>query len=157
MLARRYLVTLTLAGLYLTASPSANAQLAQASPPTSTPTQPKAAPPQTKPATEDEVATYMGMAAVNMCNLAQLKQPFKEALTANIDMVVTILTQKHGSQLPGITNKLTPVQIANGSALQIVARVQAFCGSSLSPEWKKEVDTLLSEFRKQAGAGSGTK
>lgn len=152
MLAKRFLVTLTLFGLYLTASPSANAQLAQASPPAT----PRAAPP-TKPATEDEIVTYMAMAAINMCTLSELKQPFKEALSANAQMVGSVLAQKHGFQVTGNPNKLTPDQLVTGAVVQIVPRVEAICGKSLSPDWKKNVDSILSDIRKQAGAKPGAK
>ncbi len=153
MLAKRFLVTLTLFGLYLTASPSANAQLAQASPPAT----PRTAPPPTKPATEDEIATYMAMAAINMCTLSELKQPFKEALSANAQMVGSVLAQKHGFLVAGNPNKLTPEQLVNGAVVQIVPRVEAFCGKTFSPDWKKDVASILSDIRKQAGANSGAK
>lgn len=153
MLAKRFLVTLTMFGLYLSASPTANAQLAQASPPAT----PRATPPPTKPATEDEIVTYMAMAAINMCTLSELKQPFKEALSANAQMVGSVLAQKHGFLVTGNPNKLTPEQLVNGAVVQIVPRVEAICGKSLSPDWKKNVDSILSDIRKQAGANSGAK
>ncbi|AFY27498.1 hypothetical protein [Cyanobium gracile] len=153
MLAKRFLVTLTLFGLYLSASPSANAELAQASPPAT----PRATPPPTKPATDDEITTYMAMAAINMCTLSELKQPFKESLSANAQMVGSVLAQRHGFLVTGNPNKLTPEQLLNGAVVQIVPRVEAICGKSLSPAWRKDVDSILSDIRKQAGGGSGTK
>ncbi len=145
----RSLIVFALFGLSLVASPCAKAELAQTGSPAPAPA--VAAPPQAKPATQAQVSTYMTMGAVNMCLLSELKQPFKDALSVNVEMVSFIMATEHGSQVIGVPNKLTQEQLVNGAVIEIIPRVKAGC-KNLSPEWTKSVDTMLSDIRKQLGA-----
>ncbi|MFY7695544.1 MAG: hypothetical protein ACOVQK_04295, partial [Cyanobium sp.] len=52
-------------------------------------------------ATTDELNTYIGMGAINMCGLAQAKVPFKTAVDTNLKMLVSVLYSKHGAKVPG--------------------------------------------------------
>jgi hypothetical protein len=105
-------------------------------------------------ATADELNTYVGMGAVNMCTLAQTKTPFKSAMEGNLNMLISVLTSKHGSLVPGAQAPLSRDQLANGSLLQLVLRVDAICGKNLPADWKKEFDPLLGQV-KQAIQSSG--
>ncbi|MFN5465827.1 MAG: hypothetical protein ACK40D_03305 [Cyanobacteriota bacterium] len=98
-------------------------------------------------ATADELNTYIGMAAINMCTLSQAKVPFKAAMESNLNMLVSVLSSKHGSLVPGAQAALTREQLANGSLLQTVLRVDAICGKSLSADWKKDFDPLLAQVK----------
>jgi len=107
-----------------------------------------------KAATPDELNTYMGMAAISMCTLSQTKVPFGPSLDANLNMLVAVLTSKHGSQVPGSQGALTREQLTNGSVAQLVLRVDAMCGTKLPADWKKELDPIVSRV-KQALQSSG--
>jgi hypothetical protein len=113
---------------------------------------------QTKPATPEELNTYLGMAAINMCTLSQTKVPFNPAMQSNLNMLVTVLSSKHGGVVPGAQAPLTRDQLANGSVAQLVLRVDSLCGKTLPADWKKEFDPLLAQVRQALqSAGQGSK
>ena len=107
----------------------------------------QAPPPATRAATSDELNTYIGMASINMCTLSQAKVPFKPAMEGNLNMLVSVLSSKHGSLVPGATAPLSKEQLVNGSLLQMVLRIDAICGKNLPPDWKKEFDPLLAQVK----------
>lgn len=123
--------------------------------------QQQAAPPANqRAATADELNTYIGMGAINMCALAQAKVPFKPAVDSNLRMVVSVLFSKHGAKVPGAQTPLTQEQLLNGSLLQLVMRVDGICGKNLPPDWKKEFDPLLAQVKQaiqSAGKGAPKK
>jgi hypothetical protein len=110
----------------------------------------KAAP---KPATVDEVNTYMTMAAINMCTLAQLKVPFKTAMEGNISMVSSVLTNKHGGRVVGSAEALNQKQLINATVAETSLRVESFCGKNLSADWKKELDPIVAQVKSAFKAG----
>jgi hypothetical protein len=105
-------------------------------------------------ASQDELNTYLGMAAINMCTLSQSKVPFKSAMEGNLNMLVSVLSSKHGSIVPGSQTALTREQLANGSLFQLVLRIDGLCGKGLPADWKKEFDPLLAQV-KQAIQSAG--
>jgi hypothetical protein len=109
--------------------------------------QQQAAPANQRAATSDELNTYIGMAAINMCALSQAKVPFKPAMESNLNMMVSVLSSKHGGLVPGAQAPLSRDQLANGSLLQVVLRVDAICGKTLPADWKKEFDPLLAQVK----------
>lgn len=116
--------------------------------------QQKPAPATQRAATPDELNTYIGMASINMCTLSQAKVPFKPAMESNLNMLISVLSSKHGSLVPGAQAPLSREQLANGSLLQLVLRVDAICGKSLPADWKKDFDPLLAQV-KQAIQSAG--
>lgn len=100
-----------------------------------------------KPATPEELNTYLGMAAINMCTLSQTKVPFSPAMQSNLNMLVTVLSSKHGGLVPGAQSPLTRDQLANGSIAQLVLRVDSLCGKTIPADWKKDFDPLLAQVR----------
>lgn len=118
------------------------------------PAQPAAA--QSKPATVEELNTYMTMGAFNMCSLAQAKVAFKPSLDSTLGMIGSVLTQKHGSRVVGAPGPLTREQLLNATVVETVLRVNQFCGKSLPADWKKEFDPLLAQVNKAlAATGKG--
>jgi hypothetical protein len=107
-----------------------------------------------KPATAEELNTYLGMAAINMCTLSQSKVAFKSAMESNLNMLVSVLSSKHGSQVPGTQAPLSREQLANGSLFQLVMRMDSLCGKNLPADWKKEFDPLVAQV-KQAIQSAG--
>jgi hypothetical protein len=145
MLAKRSVLALAIFGLSLSFPAAVLAQ------------QPAKAPAAT-PATGDQFNTYMSMAAINMCTLAQAKLPFKASMEGNLSMLTSVLSTKHGSQIQGAPAPLTREQLVNASVAETVLRIDKFCGPSLPPDWKKEVDTLVAQVKKaMQAAGSGGK
>ena len=107
-------------------------------------------------ATPDELNTYIGMGAINMCGLAQAKVPFKAAVDTNLKMLVSVLYSKHGAKVPGAQAPLSQEQLVNGSLLQLVMRVDGICGKNLPADWKKEFDPLLAQVKQAIqSAGKG--
>ena len=108
-----------------------------------------------KPATVEEVNTYMTMSAINLCALSQQKVPFKAALDGSVSMVASVLTEKHGSRLAGAANPLSRDQIINATVAESLLRSDRFCGSKLPADWRKEYDTLLPQIRKALTPAGG--
>ncbi len=106
----------------------------------------------TKPATQEEVATYTTMGAVASCDLAVRQQvPLTKSLTATSAMVAYILATRHGSQIQGVsTNALNNEQLFQGSFIQIVGGIRRGCYDKLNATDKKEVDTIVSQVEKAA-------
>jgi hypothetical protein len=109
----------------------------------------------TKPASVEEVNTYMTMSAINLCALSQQKVPFKAALDGSVSMVASVLTEKHGSRLAGAANPLSREQIINATVAESILRSDRFCGTRLPADWRKEYDTLLPQIRKALAPGAG--
>jgi hypothetical protein len=116
------------------------------------PPQPPAA---SKPATVEEVNTYMTMSAINLCALSQQKVPFKAALDGSVSMVASVLTEKHGSRLAGAATPLSRDQIINATVAESLLRSDRFCGTKLPADWRKEYDTLLPQIRKALTPAGG--
>lgn len=108
-----------------------------------------------KPATVEEVNTYMTMSAINLCALSQQKVPFKAALDGSVSMVASVLTEKHGSRLAGAATPLSRDQIINATVAESLLRSDRFCGTKLPADWRKEYDTLLPQIRKALTPAGG--
>lgn len=93
-----------------------------------------------KPATADELAVYTAIAFVNICALASNGVGMKKSMPAAVESVAMVLAQKHGSKISNLPNELTPQQLRNGVATELVLRVKNGCYDSLSAEDKKELD-----------------
>jgi hypothetical protein len=121
------------------------------------PARPAAPPPAAgaRPATPEEVNTYMTMSAINLCALSQQKVPFRAALDGSVSMVASVLTEKHGSRIAGAANALSRDQVINATVAESVLRSDRFCGTKLPPDWRKEYDKLLPEIRKAVSSGGG--
>lgn len=103
----------------------------------------------TKPATSDEMNTYVTMGAINMCTQAALKAPYQTAIESNVAMIVSVVAQKHGGKITGAPADLSREQIANSAAVQTLLRTDAFCAKQIPPEWKKDYDQVLSRIKEQ--------
>lgn len=145
--ARLRAATLVLVAAPLIAPLAATAQSAP-------PKAPPAAAAATKPASVEEVNTYMTMSAINLCALSQQKVPFKAALDGSVSMVASVLTEKHGSRLAGAPNPLSRDQIINATVAESILRSDRFCGTRLPADWRKEYDTLLPQIRKALAPGA---
>jgi hypothetical protein len=108
----------------------------------------------TKPATQEEVATYSTMGAVASCDLAVRQQvPLTKSLPATSAMVAYILSARHGSEIQGVSNgKLSNEQLIQGSFIQIVGGVRRGCYDKLGADDKKEVDQIISQVEKAAAS-----
>jgi len=87
-------------------------------------------------------------AAVTVCELAvEDKVPVQKSVIANAKAVTFLVTNRYGSQVVG-AGKLEAEQIANGTIIQVVARVKQGCYDRLTAADKKFVDDVLSEVQK---------
>lgn len=102
-----------------------------------------------KPATTDEMTTYITMAAINMCTQAELKSPYKAAIDSNVIMIESVVSQKHGGKIVGAPANLTREQIANTAGLQTLLRVDSVCGDKIPSAWKKDYDSILKRIKDQ--------
>jgi hypothetical protein len=100
-----------------------------------------------KAATVEDLNTYAFMAAINMCTLSQNKVPFNPSMQSNLQMVVAVISARHGGLVPRQQAPLKPEQLANGSLPGIVLRMDAMCGKTLPADWKKEFDPLLAQVK----------
>jgi hypothetical protein len=125
-----------------TALPQAPA-LAQAKAP-SAPPKPAAA----KPASMELMNDMALAAAVNVCDLAiEEKVAAQKTVLANAKAITYVITSRYGSEVAG-AGKLSPEQIANGTVLQVIARVKQGCYAKLNAADKKFIDDVLSEYEK---------
>lgn len=93
-----------------------------------------------KPATADELAVYTAIAFVNICSLAADGVGMQKSMPAAVRSVVTVLDQKHGGRIASVPEKLTPQQLGNGVATELVLRVKNGCYNALSAADKAELD-----------------
>ncbi len=101
----------------------------------------------TKPATQEELVTYFTMSGINMCSLAQAKVPFKSAMEGNVQMLASVIIQKHGRQVAGSTANLTDEQVSNFVVAQTVLQTDRICGKAIPADWKKDFDGLLTQIK----------
>ncbi|MFM7453750.1 MAG: hypothetical protein ACKO1V_07265 [Cyanobium sp.] len=103
-----------------------------------------------KPAPMELMNDLALTAAVNSCELAVAeKLPVEKSVIASAKAITFLVTNRYGSQVAG-AGKLSTEQIANGSIIQIVARVKQGCYDRLTAADKKFVDGVLSEVEKAA-------
>ena len=98
-------------------------------------------------ASTDELNTYMGTGAINMCSLAKANVPFQTAVESNLQMIMGVLRLKHGRLVPGYKAPLSDERLANGSLAGLLMGVDGFCGKNLPTDWKKEFDPLLAKVK----------
>jgi hypothetical protein len=96
-------------------------------------------------ATQEDLNTYRRMAAVNACFLSQSKVSFNSAFESNVQMVVSVLSTKHGGLMPGVAGPRTHEQLASDALTAIVLQINALCGKSLPADWKTQFDPLLAQ------------
>ncbi len=110
-----------------------------------------------KPASMETMADLSLAAAVNACELAvESKIPVQNTVISNAKAITYVVTSRYGSQI-GNSGKLQAEQIANGSIVQIVARVKQGCYPKLTAADKKFVDDVIADFEKQVKAQGGKK
>jgi hypothetical protein len=91
---------------------------------------------------------------VNACELAiEEKLPVQKSVLSNAKAITFLVSNRYGSQVAG-AGKLTGEQIANGTIVQIVARVKQGCYAKLNATDKKFVDDVISELEKAAKSQS---
>ncbi len=88
--------------------------------------------------------------AVNVCELAvEEKLPVQKSVISSAKAITFLVTNRYGSQVAG-AGKLESEQIANGTIIQIVARVKQGCYARLTAADKKFVDDVMTEVEKAA-------
>lgn len=103
-----------------------------------------------KPAPMELMNDLALTSAVNVCELAVAeKLPVEKTVIASAKAITFLVTNRYGSQVAG-AGKLSTEQIANGSIIQIVARVKQGCYDRISAADKTFVDGVLSEVEKAA-------
>ncbi len=89
-------------------------------------------------------------AAVTACELAVgEKLPVQKSVIASAKAITFLVSNRYGSQVAG-AGKLSNDQIANGTIIQIVARVKQGCYDRITAADKKFVDEVISEVEKAA-------
>jgi hypothetical protein len=103
-----------------------------------------------RPASLELMGDLALAAAVTVCELAvEDKVPVQKSVIANAKAVTFLVTNRYGSQVVG-AGKLEAEQIANGTIIQVVARVKQGCYDRLGAADKKFVDDVMSEVQKAA-------
>ncbi|MCP9887755.1 hypothetical protein KBY96_07395 [Cyanobium sp. ATX 6A2] len=104
-----------------------------------------------RPATRDDLAKYSQMGAFSSCSMAiDQKVPLEKTIGPNINMVVVVLREVHGSMISGVGDgKLSDTQLVNGVGIDTIARVKALCYQNLSASDKKFIDENLANIEKQ--------
>ena len=108
----------------------------------------------TTPAKADEITRLVSTASINMCILASKKVPFVTAMQANMVPMVSYIKELNGSKISGVKNgqSLTPEELANGLAMQLLPFVGARCPKDLPQDYKKEVTKAEKLLKSQAGS-----
>lgn len=107
----------------------------------------------TTPATAKEIEQMVSVASINMCILSKSKVPFITAMQANMVPMVSYIKEVNGSKIKGVKSgqALTPEEVANGLAMQLLPVVGIRCGKNLPQDYKKEVDKAEKLLKSQAG------
>ena len=108
----------------------------------------------TTPATGVEIDRIVSIASINMCILSKSKVPFVTAMQANMVPMVSYIKELNGSKISGVKNgqSLTPEELANGLAMQLLPFVGARCPKDLPQDYKKEVTKAEKLLKSQAGS-----
>ena len=108
----------------------------------------------TTPATGTEIERMVSIASINMCILSKSKVPFLTAMQANMVPMVSYIKEVNGSKISGVKNgqALTPEEVANGLAMQLLPVVGVRCGKDLPQDYKKEVTKAEKLLKSQSGS-----
>ena len=108
----------------------------------------------TTPATGIEIERMVSIASINMCILSKSKVPFVTAMQANMVPMVSYIKEVNGSKIKGVKKgqALTPEEVANGLAMQLLPVVGIRCGKDLPKDYKKEVTKAEKLLKSQAGS-----
>ena len=106
----------------------------------------------TKPAISEELNTYTGMGAVNICTLNGLGISFDKSLQASVQMFLSVLDGRHGGAIQGIEGgkKLTEKVLINGGVFETILKVDGICGKDFAGENKKLLEKLKADIKKAA-------
>lgn len=109
-----------------------------------------AAAPVTKPATAEELNTYVFMGSVVSCTLMiDQKLSFDKAISSAAVMVSSIILSKHGGKVAQEPNKaLSFDQLMEGNIIYIASSDKRLCYPKLSAEDQKGIDKVLESVRK---------
>jgi hypothetical protein len=107
-----------------------------------------------KPATQDEISAYTGMAAINICALNKQEVPLEKALRASVQMFVTVLDGRHGGVIEGVNDgkKLSDQQLINGGTIEMAIRVNSICGKEFTGNNKVQLDKIMADINKAASS-----
>ncbi|MEB3320369.1 MAG: hypothetical protein VKI63_05470 [Cyanobium sp.] len=101
-----------------------------------------------KPASMELMNDMALAAAVNVCELAiEEKVAVQKGVLSNAKAITYVITSRYGSEVAG-AGKLQAEQIANGTVIQVIARVKQGCYAKLNAADKKFVDDVLAEYEK---------
>ena len=108
----------------------------------------------TTPATGIEIERMVSIASINMCILSKSKVPFVTAMQANMVPMVSYIKEVNGSKIKGVKKgqALTPEEVANGLAMQLLPVVGIRCGKDLPQDYKKEVTKAENLLKSQSGS-----
>tara|TARA_B100000073_G_C23631741_1_gene532850 strand:- start:385 stop:855 length:471 start_codon:yes stop_codon:yes gene_type:complete len=108
----------------------------------------------TSPATAIEIERMVSIASINMCILSKSEVPFLTAMQANMVPMVSYIKEVNGSTIKGVKNgqALSPEEVANGLAMQLLPVVGLRCGKDLPQDYKKEVTKAEKLLKSQSGS-----
>jgi hypothetical protein len=109
-----------------------------------------AAAPVTKPATAQELNTYIYMGSIVSCSLMiDQKISYDKAISSAAVMVSSVLLNKHGGKVAQEPNiALSFEQLMNGNIIYIASSDKKFCYPKLSAEDQKGIDNVLESAKK---------
>ncbi len=108
----------------------------------------------TTPATGIEIERMVSIASINMCILSKSKVPFLTAMQANMVPMVSYIREVNGSKIKGVKKgqMLTPEEVANGLAMQLLPVVGIRCGKDLPKDYKEEVTKAENILKSKSGS-----
>lgn len=104
--------------------------------------------PPLKPVTQQEMSSYMSIAAINVCVLLSEKVDFKTAMRANVQSYGSWISAAHGGIIESINNskKMSDNQLASGIAQEIALGALQRCEKLLPPTDAKQIQLLMKQL-----------
>ncbi len=97
------------------------------------------------PVTEQQMAIYFTMGAINVCSLNKQKVPVKVAMQASLDEILTTFYNIHGGTVNG--KKIEIAQMQEITLANVLLRINDFCIKELPQDDQEKIKKDLSMYQ----------
>lgn len=97
------------------------------------------------PVTEQQMAIYFTMGAINVCSLNKQKVPVKVGMQASLDEILTTFYNIHGGTVNG--KKIEIAQMQEITLANVLLRINDFCIKELPQDDQEKIKKDLSMYQ----------
>ena len=102
-----------------------------------------------KPASEDEILTYVNISIATFCEARAQKVDFQKSIAIAVGAQGYPIFSKHGGLVPGLTKPLTEKQFMGNAYYMVMSGSMQACPKMIPAAQKAEFEKALAEAKKK--------